>query len=97
MTFKYPNTLKAMERAEYDQWDIAEALLKDIPVGEDGVNNGAKEKLIEAQKEAADNGHDWSVETLQQYRKISQQFKAGSRIPAVSMQVHLTCGTPAKT
>jgi len=88
MAFKYPNTLKAMERLEYDIWNIADALLQDIPEGSTKTVEGA-------QKEAAENGYEYGVPTLQHYRQTAINFPPATRLPNVSMDVHATCGTPA--
>jgi hypothetical protein len=95
MALKFPNTIKAMQRVEGAQWAIGDALLKDIPVGPDGVNNGAYSQIEAARQEALANGFEYEHETLRRYRETSHRFTPVTRAD-VSHKVHQICGTPER-
>lgn len=87
---KYPESRSQIKKAEKSQWDIGDALLKEIgPAGKDGVHNDSSEKFEELSKILAEeDGIEYLADSLRKLRDVAEQWPAGLRNPAFSWSIH---------
>ena len=93
---EFPLCDAAVRKTEGSEWELADAILAECSVpGENGVRNGSQAKMKEMQEEIAKNhGVELSVVRIRKLRNAASTFLPDRRRPAVSLEGHLTAGTP---
>jgi hypothetical protein len=92
----FPLCDAAVRKTNGGEWELADAILAECSdPGENGVRNGSQAKMKEMQEEIAKNhGVELSVVRISKLRRAASTFPAGRRRPGVSLEGHLTAGTP---
>ena len=93
---KFPLCDAAVRKTKGGEWELADAILAECSdPGENGVRNGSQAKMKEMQEEIAKNhGVELSVVRIRKLRNAASTFLPDRRRPAVSLEGHLTAGTP---
>lgn len=93
MSETFPLTLKAVNKAESDQWAIADALEKEIETTENGHPKHGE--LDRCSKWLASKGRQYSKVTLGTYFATAKQFPTALRdLGSASFSAHVQAGSP---
>lgn len=92
MSNRFPETISAMSRAQAGQWEIADALLREVGPPPGGVSDHATFKEIESSAERL--GFDYNAYYLRQMRDLAIAFPSERRHHELSFTVHHEARAP---
>lgn len=84
----FDKTLSALKQRNRNEWDIADALLAEVTPSKRGIRTGQKGTWEDLSDALAENGIDYSVSTLRQYRDTAAAWAPDDRIDGVSFTAH---------
>jgi hypothetical protein len=95
MRIQFPLTLAAVQKGEKSQWAIGDALLAEIKPSKSGIRDKSRQQFAVCSRELAEQGFEaYSAGRLRHLRDLAQHFPAGRRQPAVSLDAHISAGSP---
>jgi hypothetical protein len=94
MRIEFPLTLAAVQAGDKSQWNIGNALLKEIEPSKTGVNDKSFKKFVACSEMLASQGFNLSPSTLRNLRDVTAAFPAARRRGGVGVSIHQAAGTP---
>jgi hypothetical protein len=91
---KFENTLAVAAKHDRSQWELGDALIKDIPPSSD-YHNGSTAKLTELSELLAEQGYDYELGYLRILWWVANKFPSNTRVShCASWAVHRLAQSP---
>lgn len=84
----FTKTIEALQARNRNEWDVADALLVEVSPSRVGVRNSSKGTWEQLAQVLADEGIEYSVSTLRQYRDAAAKWAPDNRVEGVSFTAH---------
>jgi len=92
---EFPRTLAAVQKAEGDQWAIADAVLFEVgPPSEHGVRDNSRARFDECAQYLRERGFEYEPDTLREMRDTARAFPEAARAASCSYQAHRKARSP---